>query len=241
MPRSDGPSGRPPRGRSGTRRRLQGASAKAIPAARHERVVAALHERVKELTCLYGITQLAAPPEATLDEVIAGVVELLPPAWQYPEITRARIVLDGRAFESPAGSPARDAQRADVLVAGAPRGYVEVTYGEIRRRLDEGPFLAEERHLIDAVARHVALIVERREAAADRSRLHEQLLHADRLATIGQLAAGLAHELNEPLGSVLGFGQLALKSDGLPDQAAGDLERIVAAALHAREIVKKLM
>ncbi len=205
-------------------------------------MVAALHERVKELTCLYGITQLAASPEATLEEVIAGVVELLPPAWQYPAITRARIVLDGEVFESPAGGATSDsAQRAAVLVAGKPRGFVEVTYDERRPRLDEGPFLAEERHLIDAVASHVALIIERREAAVDRSRLHEQLLHADRLATIGQLAAGLAHELNEPLGSVLGFAQLAHKARGLPAQTAGDLEKVVAAALHAREIVKKLM
>jgi two-component system NtrC family sensor kinase len=51
----------------------------------------------------------------------------------------------------------------------------------------------------------------------------------------------VAHELNEPLGNVLGFAQLALKADGLPDQARKDTDKIVTAALHAREIVSKLM
>jgi hypothetical protein len=45
---------------------------------------AALTERVKELTCLYGIAQIAGKPGISLEQVIQGIVELLPPAWQYP-------------------------------------------------------------------------------------------------------------------------------------------------------------
>jgi signal transduction histidine kinase len=66
-------------------------------------------------------------------------------------------------------------------------------------------------------------------------------MHADRLATIGQLAAGVAHELNEPLSNILGFSQLIKKCPGLPDQAQQDIEKTIIASLHAREIVKKLM
>ena len=65
--------------------------------------------------------------------------------------------------------------------------------------------------------------------------------HADRLAKIGQLTAGVAHELNEPLGNILGFSQLSLKTGSLPEQVYKDLENIVKATLHAREIIKKLM
>lgn len=51
------------------------------------------------------------------------------------------------------------------------------------------------------MASQVALIIKRKQVEEDRLRLHGQLLHADRLATIGMLAAGIAHELNEPLGN----------------------------------------
>jgi len=55
------------------------------------------------------------------------------------------------------------------------------------------------------------------------------------------LAAGIAHELNEPLGNILGFAQLAKKCPGIPALAKGDLGKIEAASLHARGIIKKLL
>jgi C4-dicarboxylate-specific signal transduction histidine kinase len=95
--------------------------------------------------------------------------------------------------------------------------------------------------LINAVAREVSLFAERREAQAEKKRMAEQLRHADRLATVGQLAAGLAHELNEPLGAILGFSQLAKKAPQLPEGAGRDIDKVIEAALHAREIVGQLM
>ena len=118
---------------------------------------------------------------------------------------------------------------------------MEVVYLEERPELAAGAFLKEEEKLIDAVAREVALIVERKEAEEEKSTLQHQLIHADRLATIGQLAAGVAHELNEPLSSILGFAQLAKKCPDLPSPAVQDLEKIVTASLYAREVIKKLM
>jgi signal transduction histidine kinase len=107
--------------------------------------------------------------------------------------------------------------------------------------LDEGPFLAEERSLIDSVAREVAIFCQRTRADEERALLQDQLRHADRLATIGQLAAGVAHELNEPLANILGFAQLAKKTPDLSLQVEKDLKSIESASLHAREIIRKLM
>jgi two-component system NtrC family sensor kinase len=202
---------------------------------------AALRERVKELTCLYGIARLVEKPESSREEILRGIVALLPPAWQYPEITVARIVMEGKAYESESFRDTGQKQAADIIVNGERRGVVEVVYLKERPRRDEGPFLKEERHLIDAIAREVALILERDQAEQEKRQLQEQLWHSDRLATIGELAAGVAHELNEPLGSILGFAQLTLKCDDLPAEAAEDIEKIVTASLHAREVIRKLM
>ena len=202
---------------------------------------AALAERVKELTCLYGIAQIAGEPGISLEEVLQRIVELLPPAWQYPEITVARIILDGIAYTTPGFRECRRAQAAEITVGGASRGIVEVVYVEEKPDLDEGPFLKEERSLIDAVARQVVLVIERRQAEEDKLKLYAQLRHADRLATIGMLAAGVAHELNEPLGNILGFAQLAKKCPGVPVSAKEDIEKIEVASLQARDIIQKLL
>jgi two-component system NtrC family sensor kinase len=207
----------------------------------NQRVHAASNERVKELTCLYGIAQAAERPGVSMGEILQRIVGLLPQAWQYPETAFGRIIFDGVSYSTPGFQDTRRKQTATIMVNGKNRGVVEVVYAEKKPKLDEGPFLKEERSLIDAVAGQVALLIERREAEEEKANLQNQLRHADRLATIGQLAAGVAHELNEPLGNILGFAQLAQKSPGLPRQAEKDIEQIVAASLHAREVIRKLL
>ena len=202
---------------------------------------AALQERVKELTCLYGMSQIAKQIDISLEDLLYRIMELIPPAWQYPEITQTRIILDGFDFSKPEFEEGRHKLWADIVVDGEKRGVIEVVYVEKCPELDEGPFLKEERKLIDTIANELAIIIKRRDTEEEKTDLKNQLHHADRLATVGELAAGVAHELNEPLGSILGFAQLASKSCGLPQQAEKDLEKIVKSSLHAREIVKKLM
>jgi signal transduction histidine kinase len=201
----------------------------------------ALQERVKELTCLYGLARAVARSERDLAAILGEVVALLPPAWQYPEAARARVVVDDRTYATPGYAEGVLSQAANIMVRGKIRGKVEVNYGDPRPPADEGPFLKEERALIEAVAGEIGSLLERRAVEEERAQLQDQLRHADRLATIGQLAAGVAHELNEPLGTILGFAQLCRKQSGLPEQTVADLDKIVAATLHAREVVRKLM
>jgi signal transduction histidine kinase len=201
----------------------------------------ALRERVKELTCLYGIAQLAARPGITREEIFKGVINLLAPAWQYPEITRARITLDDRTYTTPEFAESSQHLAAPILVRGIPRGSVEVFYVREMPQLDEGPFLKEERNLIDAVAGHVALILERREAEKETSRLETEVQRADRLASIGQLAAGVAHELNNPLTAVLTYGHLLRRKINKEDPAQKSLDAIIQAGERCREIVRDLL
>jgi signal transduction histidine kinase len=205
------------------------------------RAQAALRERVKELTCLYGIDKVLEKPGISFEQSMQGIAELLPPAWLYHEIASARITVDGRSYATAGFNEGVHRQVAPIAVRGRQRGTIEVTYPETRPTLDEGPFLKEERNLIDSVANQIVLVLENMQSREERANLEVQLRHADRLATIGQLAAGVAHELNEPLGNILGFAQLGQKTPGLPGPAARDIEKIVTAALHAREVVSKLM
>lgn len=201
----------------------------------------ALRERVKELTCLYGIAQIAARSRASIEDVLQSIANLLPPAWFYPEIAIGCINFDNRIYAT--GDCQKGIQKisSDIIINGTKRGSVEVVYIEEKPKLDEGSFLKEERSLIDTVAREVGIIIERIQAEEDKLKLQEQIRHSDRLATIGQLSAGVAHELNEPLSTILGFAQLVKKTLGLPKSIEQDIDKIINSALHAREMVKKLL
>jgi len=207
----------------------------------NQRMQSALRERVKELSCLYSINKIAEQHVDSVYQTLEKIVKILPPAWQYPEITKGRIVFDGIEYDTVGFGEDCPTQKSLIIVDGEERGFVEVAYLEDRPEIYEGPFLEEERKLIDTIANQIALIIERRESENERMELQEQLRHADRLATIGQLAAGVAHELNEPLGNILGFAQLIKKNQELSLQTIQDLEKIIRSSLNAREIIKKLM
>jgi two-component system NtrC family sensor kinase len=74
----------------------------------------------------------------------------------------------------------------------------------------------------------------------ERKRMEEQLMLTDRLASIGELASGIAHELNNPLTSVIGFSQLLLEEDISPNLKE-DIGTIYSEAQRASAIVKNLL
>lgn len=201
----------------------------------------ARRERVKELQCLYAVSQVIAEPSLRREDRIRRIVAVLPEAWQFPDLAVARITLDNQATTSSWYEALRAVHSAELVVEGRARGLVEVGYTSLPPAERDDPFLVEERSLLENVAHQLSLYITREEGAERRKLLEAQLRHADRLATIGQLAAGVAHEMNEPLSSILGFAQLALKNADVPQPVADDLREIVASSLRAREIVKKLL
>lgn len=199
-----------------------------------------LKERIKELTCLHGVAQAAGASEGSLDDVMNAILARLRDAMQFPELVVVRLNLDEQV-RATADFPGGDhCLSIPIRIGGTKRGVLEVCYRTSHAEFAAGAFLHEEEDLLKSVAHEIAALMERTEAAAAQASLAEQLRHADRLATIGQLAAGVAHELNEPLGNILGFAQLLQKQTDLTG-ATRDAEKIVHAVLHAREIVKKLL
>ena len=125
-----------------------------------------LDERVKELNCLYGISKLVQRRGADLSEILRGTVQLLPPAFQYPEIACARITWKEEVFETEEFERTPWHLISDLCAHGLHGGQLEVVYLAERPSADEGPFLREERALIDAVAERLGRIIERLEAEA---------------------------------------------------------------------------
>ena len=204
-----------------------------------------LVERNKELICLYGIAQSMGNPELSFRLKIEKILEFIPQAFQFSHIAAAEIELDDHRFLCPGFKCGEIVCSLSerVFVSGQQRGEVQVVYycEEIGADDESPEFLVEERNLLRTISRQLALFVRANDADDRKAELQVQLHHADRLSKIGQLSAGIAHEMNTPLGNILGFAQLAAKAQGLPEQVSSDLERIIKSTLYAREIIKKLM
>ncbi len=126
-----------------------------------------LDKRVKELDCLFSISNLVEKPDIVLDQILQGTVEFIPPAWQYSEIACSRILLGEKEFKTKNFEPAsqdRLKQVSDIIVNGKPRGFLEVSYLQDRPECYEGPFLKEERSLINAVGERLGRIIAHIEA-----------------------------------------------------------------------------
>jgi len=165
-----------------------------------------LEDRVKELRCMYGVARSVREWE-TLEEMFLAVVVLIQPGWQYPEIARGRIVFDGAEYVSEPFDKTQWKQSSDIVVGGESRGVVEVYYLEDRPRLDEGPFMAEERTLIDSLARTLGEAIDhKRSAEALQQRMGE-------LEQFSRLAVGREERMIELKGEV---NEMARKAGAAP-------------------------
>ncbi|MBT3388083.1 MAG: GHKL domain-containing protein [Desulfobacula sp.] len=197
-------------------------------------------ERVKELNCLYQVAQCVVM-ENNLDEALNKIVCIVPFGWQYTKESSARISFKDNTYHSSDFFESKIYQSEKILIEEQVVGAVEVFYKPDLSLELKDPFLIEERNLLKGIANIISFYLEKQRDKENRKLIQQQLLHADRLASIGQLAAGVAHELNEPLGNILGLVQLSLKLPKMPDQAKKDLGKIEDCAIYSREIIKQLM
>ncbi len=157
-----------------------------------------LQERIKELNCLYSISELIARAGISLTEILEHTVQLLPPTWQYPEVACARILLEGQEFRTEGFRDTKWKQISHIRVHGELAGTVELCYLEERPEHDEGPFLHEEQSLMDAIAERLGRVVER-------LRTQEALKESqERYRAVSELTTDLAYAFRvEPDGALV--------------------------------------
>ncbi|MDR3576166.1 MAG: PEP/pyruvate-binding domain-containing protein [Anaerolineaceae bacterium] len=123
-----------------------------------------LKERAKELNCLYEVQELLGQPERSVEEISQGLIKVIPFGWQYPDVCQAKVSLAGYTVQSPDLIETPWVQSADILVQDETIGTISVYYIQERPASDEGPFLKEERKLINTIAEQVGFYI-----------LHQQL------------------------------------------------------------------
>ena len=164
-----------------------------------------LKERVKELTALHGIVRVLQGCVKPLAEMFQEVVTLIPPAWQYSEVAAARIRFEGLTVTTPSFRETAWMQRAQLMTAKGMSGSIEVVYLEQRPDDHEGPFLLEERLLIDSLADSVSSFLTRREAEESLRSAHAQLQTLSRqlMQVQERERKQLAHDLHDEIGQAV--------------------------------------
>jgi signal transduction histidine kinase len=95
--------------------------------------------------------------------------------------------------------------------------------------------------LVGINARLSREMVDREAAEAERRTLEERLRHSERVATVGTLAGGIAHEFNNIMTPILLYAETALEEIPAENPATGDLSRVISAAHRARALVNRIL
>lgn len=203
------------------------------------RLLHILGERVKELTALHQAVRLLQDSAAPPSQVLQSIVALLPPAWQYPEITAARITFDSLTFETPNFKRSSWSQAADIVTYDNKCGRLEVVYLEERPAEDEGPFLAEERSLINSLADSLASYLNRKQAESELLQAHQRLraLSQQLLHVQEQERRNLARDLHDEVGQALTAVMMNLQT--MERQAP--LEGLAPTLAETKVIIDKMM
>ena len=141
----------------------------------YSNVESALRERIKELNCLYGVSQLAERHFNSLDNLLEELVNFLPHSWQYPDTTCVRIVVNEKTYKSLVFKVTEWRQSSRIYIYSEPVGEVTIFYLEECPPAEEGPFLREERALLDALADQIGNIATRISAELELQKINKQL------------------------------------------------------------------
>ncbi|MEP3836771.1 MAG: HAMP domain-containing sensor histidine kinase [Algibacter sp.] len=200
----------------------------------------ALKERIKELTCLYEISSIIESVDIeSIENVLKACVFSLKKAFLFPDFTDIKFSSEELEISTNRLSVDNPKIESSIRIFNEPKGKIIASLNG--PKLTQDDFLKEEQQLLDNVALKVGNLLERIEIQKSETSLKRQMEHADRLSILGEITAGIAHELNTPLANILGFAEL-LKSDLEGDKKiASDLNKIIDNAIFSREVLKKLL
>jgi PAS domain S-box-containing protein len=121
-----------------------------------------LRERVKELGCLYNVSNILNEPKLPPEKLYPKILNAIISSYQYPGITACRLQLENKKYKTNHYRHTIWNQKNPILFHGKKIGELEVCYLEKRPTIDEGPFLKEERNLITSISQILSRFIERK-------------------------------------------------------------------------------
>ncbi|WP_037321205.1 sensor histidine kinase [Salegentibacter sp. Hel_I_6] len=197
-----------------------------------------LQERIKELSCLYKVSSAIREHSVSYENTLESIVQILKNAWRFPELATVEVKCETFHLSSNPIPLEAYSQTSIIHISDKEMGFIKVHYPA--SDLSKAHFLVEEQRLLDKVADEIALFFERQNIKIQEELLKQTAQRNDRLSILGEITAGIAHELNTPLGNILGFAEFIEEKTKEP-QTKRDTQKILKSTLYSREVVKKLM
>ncbi|GGG50543.1 sensor histidine kinase [Bizionia arctica] len=199
-----------------------------------------LKERIKELTCLYNVSSFVANSDLdNLDPTWQAIAYSLQEAIRYPDEASVEIKIEDQLISVGEHSNNHVYIVSAIKVFNKPIGSVKAGYPKLK--YNEDSFLNEEIQLINKIAQEIGNLIERKHIIENEAFSKRQMERADRLGILGEITAGIAHELNTPLANILGYTELLKEQFKDNKPVNSDLDKIINSAIFSREVVKKLM
>lgn len=199
-----------------------------------------LKERIKELTCLYEVSSIIVNNDyEELDKTLYSIALSVRRALQFDKHTIVEIHSGPFHLISSALPRNSVTIQSDIKIFNEPKGYIRVHYPADQYKKED--FLNEEIILLKTVAVNIGDLLERAAIRENEVVVKRKMEHADRLSILGEITAGIAHELNTPLANILGFAELLKNKETPGSQGEKDIEKIINSTIYSREVVKKLM
>jgi pyruvate, water dikinase len=111
-----------------------------------------LRERAKEIKCLYQVQEILSDQTLSLEAICGKIVPVIPPGFQYPDVCRAMIIFGGKKYSDAGFKETKWELKSDIVVRNEIVGHIKVFYTEERPNEDHGPFLKEEKKLLNSIS-----------------------------------------------------------------------------------------
>ena len=180
-----------------------------------------INQRLKELQAFFNLAEITEKDGITLEKLYQEIADILPASWQYTEITCCRIVIHDRKFRTKNFSESAWIQSTPIKVHGAVAGKIDIGYLKEMPEDYEGPFMKEERLLLDTIAERLGRITERMrtEESLKETELKFKTIfdYASDGILLLSVSEGKFWAANEKICTMLGYTNEELLNLGIPD------------------------